>query len=36
MKNEDIKKSNYQELKHMKNKGKKMKYDIPLYIDIKK
>ena len=30
------KKSDYQELKHMKNKDKKMKYDKPLYIDIKK
>ena len=36
LKNEDTNKTNYHEFKPLKNKDKKMKYEIPLYIDIKK
>ena len=36
LKKEDINRTNYQEIKQFKKKDKKMKYEIPLYIDIKK
>ena len=36
LKNEDTNETNNHEFKPLKNKDKKMKYEIPLYIDIKK